>query len=231
MQVPIFLLFRIAVGVLIGIWLVGRFRNPLRAMVVRMMPMKYRIAEKSFLHQARITTGVSALLVLMIAGVIFLGMTRAAELVQGAPEKKEPSKQEKSELAPLGSAAPKPKEPEQGPAEVKDPPPEAEPEPAPAPRIVPSKPKPRPVAVVITEQTYFIQVHAFKDPVNVWETKSRMDRRLPKMVWVAYSEYDEAPYKVLVGPFEDRPAALRYRKLKKLGGFVRPLEDNRLFAQ
>ena len=234
MQISLFLLFRIAAGVLIGVWLVSKVRNPLRAAVVRLMPMKYRISEKSFIHQARLTTVVSALLAALVAGAVFHGITRAAQMSHVIEKESTlPKESKRSDQSRLG--APAPEEPEQpGPDTVEaaagaapDPMPEA----APQTVIVPPKPKSRPEPLVITPETWFLQVHALGDSENAWAEKARLERRCPKKVWVGHDGEGDTPYKLLVGPFAGRAEALSYRKKKKLGGYARPLEDIRLFAR
>lgn len=228
MQISLFLLFRIAAGVLIGIWLVGKVRNPLRAMVVRTMPMKYRISEKSFVHQTRITTLVSALFALLIAAGIFMGLTRLRDLATKKRGDDKTIQQDNSEASSFGVPLPPP---EVTPAVTEAPIPEAAPAPAPEARPVIAPPKPKPAALVIDENSYFIQHSAYEEADNAWAQQAKLDKRLVKGVWVGFAPEDEAPYKVLVGPFADGESANAYKRKKKLSGYARPLEDIRLFAR
>ena len=231
MEISLFLLFRITVGFLIGFALVRRFNGPLRALVVRLMPMKYRISEKSFIHQARFTTLASIAIALLIGGGIYRGTDLLANRLkkEPAPILEVKTKPKPIELSPL-MASQVPEEPFKKP-EPAEPAPATDPQtqPSPAPVIVAARPKPAPV--VITEESFFLQVSAFEEEVYAWDQKERLEKRHSGKVWVAFASADYIPYKVLVGPFPDRKSAMAYRRQKKLGGFARALKELRLFAK
>jgi hypothetical protein len=228
MQVPILLLVKLAVSVFAGFWLVSRMSGLLRALVVRAMPMKYRISETSFVHQTRFTTLVSVILGTLLAGAIYGGLNRLQAQISGPPEKRPVKKEEKTEIyqLPLPVDAPEivdtvarqgvGKEEQVQQAFVVKPAPKAREPKAPA---------------VITPETWFVQLHAFEEAELAWTAQVREEKRLRRPVWVADGGEAWSPYKVLAGPFADRASAEAWRRQKRLRGYPRQLGELRLYAR
>lgn len=231
MEISLVTLFRITAEFLIGFLLVRRFKNPLRALVVRMMPLKYRYSEKSFAHQTNISTLAAILIALAIASSIHLGLDRLIKGLDKEPTPLEPVKPGRSTLFPVGEDLSPSPQPEQKPAPEPQPQPVSTPTSGPEPEPVIIRPKPKPAPLVITEESFFLQVSAFEEEVYAWDHKESLEKRHSGKVWVAFGSADYIPYKVLVGPFPDRKSAMTYRRQKKLSGFARPLEELRLFAK
>ena len=236
MEIPFFPLFRLTFAILAGFWVVTKMRGMLRAMVVRSMPLRYRISERSFFHQTRITTLVSVVIGTLIAGGIFWGLdylTDQARIKTGPPDPVDPPTEEEFKFFPTPEPYDTPIDtievdisppaPEIAPVEETAPPRAAEP------KLV--APAPRPAPLVITQETYFLQLDAFEKVENADIQQAYWERRLRRAVWVADASPEWAPYKVLVGPFWDRGEALAYRRQKKLGGYARPLGYLRLYAR
>ena len=222
-----FLLFRLTVAVLAGFWLVRRMSRHLRAIVVRSMPIRYRVSEKSFSYQARFTTLVSVVIGTLLAGGIYWGLTYLADQFSGDTPKptRGPDLIEDPGPDPYGTSI------DTILVVESDPPPEIEPsiteQPAPVAKAQPVRRAP----VVINAGTWFLQLHAFEVLENAENQQARLERRLRRPVWIANGGDEWAPYKVLVGPFASRTEAEAYRKQKRLDGFSRPLEYLRLHAR
>lgn len=228
MQVSILLLVKLAVSVFAGFWLVSRMSGMLRALVVRAMPMKYRISETSFVHQTRFTTLVSVILGTVLAGTIYWGLDWLLAQAFGKPEKEPIEIEDKttiiSLLPPVGAqpladtvatqGGRKEEQAQQG-FVVK-----------PAPKA--REPK---APVVITPETWFLQLHAFEEGELAWAAQAREEKRLKRPVWVADGGDTWSPYKVLAGPFADRVSAEAWRRQKRLRGYPRQLDDLRLYAR
>lgn len=228
MQVPILLLVKLAVSVFAGFWLVSRMSGLLRALVVRAMPMKYRISETSFVHQTRFTTLVSVILGTLLAGAIYGGLNQLQAQIFGPPEKKPVKKEEDTEIIMLP--------PVDGPQlidTVAGPAGSGKEEPVQQAFVVKSAPKVRePKApAVITSETWFVQLHAFEEAELAWAAQVREEKRLRRPVWVADGGEAWSPYKVLAGPFADRASADAWRRQKRLRGYPRQLGELRLYAR
>lgn len=228
MQVSIFLLVKLAVSVFAGFWLVSRMSGMLRALVVRAMPMKYRISETSFVHQTRFTTLVSVILGTVLAGAIYGGLNRPQAQIFGPPEKRPFKKEEETEIykLPLPVESPQLIDTVARPAGGKEEQVQQGFVVKPAPKA--SEPK---APVVITPETWFLQLHAFEEGELAWAAQAREEKRLKRPVWVADGGDAWSPYKVLAGPFADRVSAEAYRRQKRLRGYPRQLDDLRLYAR
>lgn len=223
MQVPILLLVKLAVSVFAGFWLVSRMSGLLRALVVRAMPMKYRISETSFVHQTRFTTLVSVILGTLLAGAIYWGLDWLLAQAFGQPEKIE----EDTEIIILPPVeTPQIVDTVSRPAGGKE-------EPVQQAFVVKSAPKARePEApAVITPETWFVQLHAFEEAGLAWAAQVREEKRLRRPVWVADGGEAWPPYKVLAGPFAGRDSAEAWRRQKRLRGYPRQLGELRLYAR
>lgn len=227
MQVPILLLVKLAVSVFAGFWLVSRMSGLLRALVVRAMPMKYRISETSFVHQTRFTTLVSVILGTLLAGVFYWGLDWLLAQAFGQPEKKPIKIKEDTEIIMLPPVdGPQLIDTVARPAGGK----EEQVQQAFAVKSAPKAREPKAPAV-ITPETWFVQLHAFEEAELAWAAQAREEKRLRRPVWVADGREAWSPYKVLAGPFADRDSADAWRRQKRLRGYPRQLDDLRLYAR
>lgn len=222
------ILIRVVLPLLLGYWIARRSRHLIMSLVLRLMPLKVRLSQKAFTMQTRITmmvgAGIMAATVLAFnyAYVKLAPMTAAApgkaaqELAPlPAPAQTPPTPQQPvMEPAPEApAAAPEPREPEQAAIAVPQPQPYYSPPPPPAP----------------VETPVYLQLSAFRHYESAWVMQQRVAQRYRRPVWVGQHGYDHAPYKVLIGPFRSRRAAVAFKKAQRLKAFPRTLDDIRLY--
>ncbi|MCR9054943.1 MAG: SPOR domain-containing protein [Phaeodactylibacter xiamenensis] len=222
------ILIRVVLPLLIGYWIARRTRHLIMSLVLRLMPLKVRLSQKAFAMQTRIT---------MIVGVGIIAATLLAfnyAYVRVVPMTAEAPGKAAQELAPLPAPAQTPPTPKQP---VIEPAPEA---PAAAPELrEPEKaavavPKPQPYfnpqpPPVPIETPVYLQLSAFRNYESAWAMQHRVAPHYRRPVWVGHHTYDAVPYKVLIGPFRSRRAAIEFKKAQRLKAFPRTLDEIRLY--
>lgn len=218
-------LLRLGLSLLFAFLAVRRFRAPLRALVIRAMPLKMRMSEKAFERQIRISNiiGISAwLLMTVLIYALAAPLARAFRPQATAPA-------ERLELAPMpplrqGGTAPSP-------------PPESQPaapeQRRPTERSAPAEstaPQATPLPQARTDRySYYLQLGAYRSAERAWESRLQYEARLQISVWVGHQAESHAPYKVLAGPFGQPAHARAFRRRHQLPGFARQLETVRLY--
>lgn len=235
-SIPFFLIARLVVGLAAGIWLARKMRGFLRWLVLRLMPLRYRISEQSFNMQARSSAALAYLLALSVALFIFFGLEKAwdkygsswitkEETVTSTASSLEPTLPS-SYSAPIHSPSEEtpPSEEVPSPETAAVPPPEPMPKREAAPELQPSFPR-------AYEETgrYFAQLYAFQEEARAWAQKQYWEGRLSRRVWVGVAAGEPAPYKVLAGPFGSRREARQYLRSQRLDGFPREQRNIRLY--
>lgn len=222
-------LARLLGSLLAAYLLVRRLRAPLRSLIVRAMPLKVRMSEKAFALQARISNIAGLTIWLLFAALLFWGSSYLQSF-WGSPDN------ENMEILP--SPPPQPvyeKTPEAAPeAKVSAPDVAATPAQQNEPRLETPPPQPTPYSALISEP-YYLQLGAYQYPQHARRSQSHyathVQRPGSQRVWVAHAAGTAIPYKVLVGPFPSRRAAVQFRKNHGLRGFPRPLEEMMLYQQ
>ncbi len=233
-SIPFFLIARLLVGLAAGIWLARKMRGFLRWLVLRLMPLRYRLSEQSFNMQARFSAALAYLLALSVALFIFFGSEKAwdkygsswvtkEETTQASTSSLEPTLPS-SYSAPLPSIPEEAAPPEEAPLSVSATGPPPEPEPAPAPKPATSYP-----TAYEESGRYFAQLYAFREEARAWAQKQYWEGRLSRRVWVGVAAGEPVPYKVLVGPFGQRQEVRSFLRSKGLNGFPREQSDIRLY--
>lgn len=221
--IPYWYLIRAFLALSIGFWIASRLRGVLRAIVIRGMPVRYRMSEEYFNIQTRLSMILALAVGLGIAGAAYWGLGKARSAIKGPVV----SRSTTVEIEPLPSPPPTP-----APLKLESPPadssaneetlPETYEEPEPM-RIQPPVPTP------LRGPEYYLQLHAFISETRAWNQREYWAARLPLRIHVGILPGDAVPYKVLAGPFSSRGQAVSFRKKNKLVGFPRPLEQIQLY--
>lgn len=222
------ILIRVVLPLLLGYWMARRSRHLIMSLVLRLMPLKLRLSQKAFAMQTRIT---------IIVGVCIISATVLTvnyAYIKLAPLTEETTRNAAQELVAVPSPSPPPPRPKQP---VIEPAPEPD-APAPEPReaeqaavAVPQPqpyhsppPPPAPIGTPI-----YLQLSAFRNYESAWALQQRVAPRYRRPVWVGHHTYDAVPYKVLIGPFRSRRAAIEFKKAQRLKAFPRTLDEIRLY--
>lgn len=210
---------RWGLSLLLGLYLAWRLKGIVRALVVRSMPVRYRISERSYLLQTRISTIAAFSITIGTAMLVNWGFWKFQKAVGLSVEK------EKTDLPPS------PTPPKERPVPFSSvlptiPPPAPAPIPSPEPlpqegRSDPSSPPPHPAAPPAPPDPHYWQLHALEEWEGAWSAKDDLERKLARTVWLAVTAEDPMSYRLLVGPFRTRDEAVRYSRRKKLKGFPR----------
>lgn len=222
-------LIRYALLLLTGFWIARKLRSPLRDIILRLMPIKYRMSESSFNIQTRLSTVLGICIAFLIAwGLnwcvneitqLFVHPGDPPTILSPTPNTKET--QEKTETAPPLSLTPtiSTEDVAHDPVEK------------PKPQTMPIK-EPTTTPTSYNAPILYLQVEAFQHQALAWRLQSRLLRTLDKDVWLAKGRVpDHAPFKVLIGPFNSRAEALRYRHDTHLDAFLQPAHNIRLLPQ
>lgn len=252
-------LLRIIGGLLIGFLIARKFRDFIRSIVIMCIPLKHRISEQSFQIQTRITTLVSILLALGIAIGLNYGLNKAmnrmgiSKMTQVSSATLSPSlplsKPANAATTKAPNATPpmilpnaptppkQPALPTSNPSRPQSPP--ASPTrnnpntlKNPVPYGVPTPPVYRPAATPTFKEyqlTYYVQLYAFRDFTKAKQQQVRWQQHQQIPVLVGFTEGTHAPYKVIIGPFRNRPAAAYFIKANRLRGFPKPAHQVQVF--
>ncbi len=243
-------LLRIIIGLIIGLLAARKMRELIRSIVIRCIPLKHRISERSFQLQTRATTVVAILVAIGIAIGLNYGLSKALEKTDIS----------KSTLITSPSVMPQPalkkKEADKG-----DPPSITTPEPAikfqeqpisdyewfnnkEATSVTKTNKK---IAYPMTKKGYaapalqrlpsvyqiphYAQIYAFDSFQRAKRQQVLWTQQHSLPIWVGYAEGSQAPYKVLVGPFENRAEATWFLKVNSIEGFPKPAHQLQVFKE
>lgn len=204
-----FLVFRLLVGLILGLWIIRKIRGPLRALIVRAMPVHQRISSNSFNIQTRFSTLISFLLVIVIIFLVDWGIREATSKTFGNPAVEQTEKMEFS-LPPVDFNLP----PQQETNEQISSSPSSSLE---APESIP-KSMSKPISL---SDRYYLQVYAFISQERAIIQIPVLEKITGREVWLSEVQGASVPYKVIIGPFHDRAEVIRFRQQKKIEGFPR----------
>lgn len=214
-----FLLGSVILSLIIGFGITWKIRGPIQAMVVRSIPPKQRFSEQSVNLRGKYSTLLMFVIGFGLTALILYGI-QSLGIVWGKPlwniseqtiiSKPNPPKISK----PKSSTTSKPdtfyvepvKQYEHSDLNVQS-----------------TKNADE------LEALYFLQLYAFKKEARAWRQKSIWEVKVHKKVKVGIVIGQEAPYKVLIGPFKERKAVLNYKNRNQLKGFPREATDIRLY--
>ncbi len=221
--IPYWFLLKAFFALFIGFWIASRLRGILRAIVVRSMPVRYRMSEEYFNIQTRISVILAVVIGLSIATLTYWGLSKASQAITGPVISRSSSVEIEPAPSPLSFPAPfEEEEPqldtlpyaETLPENYEEPEPSRIPDPSPPPSF---------------EDPYYLQLHAFVSDTRAWNQKAHWAKRLPRKVHVGIHSGAAVPYKVLAGPFGSRKQAISFREKNKLIGFPRQLGQIQLY--
>lgn len=197
----------------LAFFVVRKFKDVLRGLIVRSLPVKYRLSEKYFDLQNRITTLSVILIATGIAIALHIGMIRLGQSVGWTWES--PAPRTSATPPPPTPFAVAPVEPVPAPESIMDAMPVAE---------APAAPMPAPTPGPLRGDRYYWQVEAFMEESRAWRLQRALSDELLEEVEVGAHPQDRAAYKVLIGPFSSRADATAYARARGLRGWPRRLE-------
>lgn len=220
-----FLFIRLALLLLTGFWIVRKLRAPLRDIVLRLMPVQYRMSESSFNIQTRISTALGIIIAIGVAWGLNWAVVAISDSIN----------------PPSTTPTPIPTKPALQPEEVETVPFSVTPNTTPAvPTTTPSAPipttptpyEPSPPTIKSPSSPHYLQVEAFKEETRAWRLKSQLEQQLAEKISLAEGlTPDHAPFKVIVGPFNSRTEALVYKRSAHLDGFPQAAHRLRLLSR
>lgn len=232
---PYLWLLRPLLSFAIAYFLVRRVRNFLHKVVVRLMPVNQRFAPGSFEVSTRWVNISGIVLVVLFSAILFKTIGRVMDTVRGGPEannmpiqqpnyaivsnpKMVPVQPLSYEAAPsvterFSQNYPTPSSHERPPTPYETPSVAAPYQPLTAPASS--------VPVPFTDPHY-IQLGAFALLENAQRHQARQAQQPTRIGFVVGDLY---PYKVLLGPFPNRPATAETIRSRRLKGFPRPASD------
>ena len=227
---------RLLVGLSIGFILASKWKEGLRGLVIRCMPVKHRISEQSYLLQTRITTVVSILFAIVVATVLNLALSKGLQGIGWTlpttqqtvsprliplPPKPVPNVERKEAIdkRPIGDLD-KIATPASPTKEI---------------AIPPSNTTSQQIGYVPTSQSVYrpisppcyLQLYAFHTFEKAQQQQARWIRQTPYMARIGYLTNDYAPYKVLLGPIPNRQYARQLQQQLTISSFIRAVDDIR----
>ena len=212
----IYLLVSILIALTIGFLITWKIRGQLRALIVRVIPTKYRFSEKSFSIQGKYHVLVSFLLGIGLAALFlilinFLGGLLGFPLWNAMSSYY--SQTEETEVRPMSNQTiSTPDTFYLQPTKI-------------------AKQESTGSQNEIAENAFFLQLYAFKKEERAWKQKVRWGKKLRQQVLVGYLDNDASPYKVLIGPFADRASVVAYKRRNRLKGFPKEATEIQLYEQ
>lgn len=202
--------FQIVFAITAGLLIVSRLRKKLRSLVVRFMPVKQRLADNFLPRQTRYSAVAGIVLTALIAITLFVGMEYLEQKVTTSQEitLSVSNAQDKTPLSKTTLSTP-PEQPPQAKEEQETPTPSRDE----SSQYYPS-----------SSVMYYLQLQAFENPRNALKQEKYWTQRLNEPVTTKNIPGDNAPYKILVGPFPSRQAVMKYRSSTGLPGFIRKID-------
>ena len=217
---------RILIALFIGFWLARRFRVHIRSLVVRLLPLKYRMSERSFYIQTKISTTLGFIIALGVGFIVnealerglnmldipLLSRTEQAAVItppsQEMQEDEEPQEQSIPDTYSTTIPVQEQEKPEALPAYKPE-----------TPDITP-----------IPSANYYLQLSAFDNLSYAEAYYHEMKQRFPKYAHMSRTYDRVCPYKIVLGPFPNRKASVQFKAKYNLNGFPRKIEQ-RLWVQ
>lgn len=233
--IPYGFLLKALFALFLGFWIASRLQGLLRAMVIRMMPVRYRMSEEYFNIQTRISMAVAVAIGLGIAALTYWGIGKAGSAITGPIVSR--SSTVEIEPTPAPPLAAPSWEPEESPAPsdtlpTREDTPQVSPASSSEPALPETYEEPKPVRISSPPppaNPYYLQLYAFVSETRAWQQKAHWASRLPRSIHVGIDPGGAVPYKVLAGPFNSRQQAIEFRKKHKLASFPRQLGQIRLY--
>lgn len=211
---------RILLALLTGFWIARRFRVNIRGLVVRLMPLKYRMSERSFHIQSRISTALAFILALSIGFILNEGLS---ELMTLAPSRWH-SKTDKAIIV----AIPEPEKPENIDLQIES-------KPEGNTRSIEERKEPKeqqPIEAIKSydhssrnSTNYYLQLSAFGNQEYAWSYFDEIKQHFPGHIYLGKTLDRICPYKILLGPFASRQETINFKVKYQLNGFPRRMNQ------
>jgi hypothetical protein len=215
------LLGSLALALIIGSFISWKARGHIRALAVRLIPLKKRFSDEGFNAQGRYSTVLIFISILIIATIIWFGLFKLSHGL-GKPiiELSENHKITNLQTYPDFTEINSPKD-------------KAETESYEAPgaeeELTPEEFSHKEETTIDETKRYYLQLFAFNKESRAWRQKIIWEKKLGEPVWIGTPVSRKGPYKVLVGPFEQRHHSIQFMVEFKLKGFPVKAEDIRLY--
>lgn len=243
--INIILAIRIAFGLTIGVYLANRWKEIFRGIVIRCMPIKHRISERSYILQTRITSMVGIIFAILVAGIINIVMAIGWQKMGWQSGLQQQTVTPKLIPIPANPVVPNlPKKEILEEEETSTPEDIIIPTKVPIPKksisttsYYPREVPPLEVQYVTKPSTYYqpmalpvyLQIYAFTSYPKAQQQRARWIGQTPFPVKVGYRANDYTPYKVVIGPFPSRQAANHFKNKITIPAFIRPIEGLQFF--
>ncbi len=240
----VFLLLRLVFGLLLGVLISLKLKDPIRSFVLMLIPLRHRISERSYRIQTRAGTIMTFLIIIGTTLGVTWGVGKVGNMF---------SKESTTVMRPLSTWKPTTKRklptPQIRPAPAENQQPVASPpvetqEGSPTNELqsyeevttdlnrLPEPPRKRsrkPGVLPEPEVPHYAQVSAFTTLAKAQAQQSSCQRDCSTSMWIAYVPEDQAPYKVLAGPFVSRSAANAFLRKQGWPGYPRQEEGLTFF--
>lgn len=212
---------QVLLSLILAFYLTRKFRDFIRATVVRFMPVRHRISDESFNMQTRISTIVAFGLGLLLTGLFYRGLQEIVEAAWPGAISREETTQVYVEPAIPQRMVPEPAD--DIPAEDVQPKtslPEANTEPVPSDYEVQQPIVPTRRVVVPESGPYYLQLYAFNNVDRALAQEAIYRDQLPYPVEVRKISRTIGPYKVVVGPIATRQELRELRRKLRMPTMV-----------
>ena len=226
-------IFQLVIALAVGLLVVRQIKDVILALIIRLLPRRYRISENSINLHARVSTITSFVLVFLIGSLSYWGMGKASQWVNVAetqtivnipPSKKRTpipviKKEKIKEPLPEVILPPLPETYEETivePLEEK-----------PKPRLLVKKVNTRkvtasaPIKISVTP-SYYLQINAYKNLEKAQLEQQRLQSQWNVPCKIGVNQIQAyAPYKLLLGGFDAKSDAQVFKRKYGLSGFAR----------
>ncbi|NRB54279.1 MAG: SPOR domain-containing protein [Saprospiraceae bacterium] len=213
---------------LAGFWVARKARGPIRNIILSMMTPQQRMSDSSFHIQTRLGTILGFILALAIAAGLNWAVNEIRQWIEG------PQKSQSTIFNTKPTTTPETTSPPPTPLSVSPiPSPFSPSEELPKTTIkMPNKSPSHPPPSSYDTPTLYLQVDAFQNQDLAVRLQARLQQSLDRSIWLALGRNpDHAPFKVLIGPFNNRLEALTYKQESHLDAFIQYAHNIRLLPE
>lgn len=231
MKISVIALLQILLSLGIGSWVAYRIKDAMVAIILKLMPMRYKISENSVNLHGRIATITALVVIFSIGSGVFWVTSQLKPII--TTHKKGSEKKKKQPL--VKSQSPMPIE--QG---IITSIPSSEEEVIPESTISyyddiieeePMSPKKRTVANIVSNEGYYIQIYALSKKGKAIKQCNYEIRKRNVNCVIGVIENHTVPYRILLGPFPSRNDAQSYQHQMQLKSMLRTSKQMDYFIQ
>jgi hypothetical protein len=218
MSISISFLLQLLVCFIIGGGVAYRSKKMLLAILLRVMPMRYKISENASYLQARISTLLILSIIFSVAGLSYYGINKAKQALT-------PMLSSHQTVTSIRKSVYKPLLPPPSKVSIRDtshleaiPISYADYE-TPAPRLE------RPSVSPTPSVRYFLQIAAFRSRQKANKKRVMENRKGKVQCLVGVIDADGIPYKILLGPFTSFQKVKTYQRQNNLSGYPKSADQ------